>query len=207
MILLSVIVPTIERRQGLLSRLLFHLGEQLDDRAEVLVMDNHAGMGTKVTAALQVAQGRMSVVIDDDDLVPPDYTTTLCDAIAANPVDFIGYRILRTFDHLFRQSIAHSVDGDPEWSKSPRGVTPKCPFRTDLARDLIFDDSDQGDRTWSKQLHRRCSSGLFIDRHMYHHDEHTGGSSFGGSRTVDVGTWPVDRARFRWWTSIPEESQ
>lgn len=197
--LLSVIVPTIERRRSLLSRLLFHLGEQLDGRAEVLVMNGPAGMGSKVMSALRSVQGRMSVVIDDDDLVPADFTTTLCNVIEQVDVDFVGYRILRTMDNRFAQSIVHDVNGDADWQTSVRGVTPKCPFRTVLARDLVFDNDYTADRRWSKNLHMRCVSGVFLDRNMYHHDEHTGGSSFTGHRTVDVGGWPFNPDLFRWW--------
>lgn len=199
MTLLSVIVPTIEPRRSLLSRLLFHLGEELDDRAEVLIMNGPGGMGTKVHRALQVVTSPMSVVIDDDDLVPADFTSSLCDILAEINVDFVGYRILRTMDNRFVQSIAHHVNGDADWNGPLRGVTPKCPFRTELARDLVFDNDYTADRRWSKNLHLRCVSGAFVDRHMYHHDEHTGGSSFTGHRAVDVGGWPYDPNRFRWW--------
>jgi hypothetical protein len=203
MTLLTVIVPTIPSRQALLSRLLFHLGERLDDRAEVFIMAGPGGMGTKVTAALQRAKGRMSVVIDDDDLVPTDYTRTICDVIAAHDVDFIGHRILRTVDGHFAQSFVHRNDGATEWGLGPRGVTPKCPFRTELTRDVLFGNDYTADRRWSSQMHLRCVTGVYLDRHMYHQDHRPSASAFIGDHTHDVGHWPYDAARFQWWTTSP----
>jgi hypothetical protein len=198
--LLTVIVPTIPPRASLLGRLLWHLGQDLDDRAEVLVMDGPAGLGVKVEQAVQLAHGRMSVVIDDDDLVPDDYTHTICDVLEEHDVDFVGYRILRTIDNEYRGSFSHDLNGDVTWVWPDRGVSPKCPFRTSLAVGVPFRDDYCGDRFWSEQMHFLCRSGVFIDRHLYRSDEWTGTSTFKGDQHADVGDWPHDPSRFRWWS-------
>lgn len=207
---LSVIVPTIPERHSSLSRLLCVLGDQLVDLrtpygAEVIVVDGPGLLGDKIGAGLAAARGLMSVVVDDDDMVIGDYLRTLAHAARWDGVDFIGYRIAYTVGGRFSASISHRHDGDNEWVGWDRGISPKCPFRTALGRQVPFGNDFTADREWIKAMAPLIRTGSFVDRHMYHYDFSESASTFLGDGRRDVGEWPYDRGRFRWLSTTQED--
>jgi hypothetical protein len=199
---LTVIVPTIPGRESMLSRLLHGLGEQDLTDAEVLVIYGEGGLGHKVNLGLSVAYGTFSVIVDDDDELAADYVPTVVAAITANPdADYIGHRIAYIHDGRWTASITHRLEGDPLWDSEPRGVGPKCPFRTAIGASVDFEDDYTADRRWSQAVHALCYQGAFIDRHLYRYDFRPGGSVFVGAGGGDVGAWPFDPLKFRWLES------
>lgn len=195
---LTVCIPTIPGRESVLSRLLWTLAPQ---NVNVIVAGGSGPMGDKLNACFQAAITSHVVAVDDDDLITPDYA----DWLPPTDVDFVGYRIVWLEDGRYMGSVAHRGDGDPGWSGMDRGVSPKCPVATDLARSVAFGNDYTADRDWSAKVQAGVSSHLFIDRHMYfydHWDRHMAGTArehgLTGRPQRDVGVWPYDRDRFTW---------
>ena len=158
MTVLTICIPTIPERQSLLSRLLWTLEQQTRNGLEVLISDGHRPMGDKLNEMFAHAQGDYVVAVDDDDLVASDYvlrlnaTTRLLGSFGGEGVDFIGYDILWLEDGKYAGRVSHQIDGDTSWSTLDRGVSPKCPVRTEIARRVRFGNEYTADRKWSAEV-------------------------------------------------------
>lgn len=176
---LSILVATVpSRRRTLLARLLAVLEPQIVPGVEVLVHRSETKkMGTKFDELYQAASGRLSVQVDDDDLVADDYVDQILAVSSGH--DFVGYQVQVT------------VDGEP-WSKTiyeidprrasvllpyhpsdlVRHVTPKCPVETVRARQHHFGSYFGADYYWTTAL---VADGypfrpVFIPKVLYHYD-------------------------------------
>lgn len=194
---LTVCIPTIESRRSLLSRCLW----SIPDHVEVIVADGEWPMGDKLNACFQTATTSHVVCVDDDDMLLHDWTQL--DDI--DYLDFVGYRVLYTEDGNFGGSVAHRGDGDTGWSTFDRGVSPKCPVRTEIARAHSFENHYTADREWSQAVQADIESFAFIDAHLYHYDHwnaHMVGTSPNAGRLTtpqrDVGVWPYNPEGITW---------
>lgn len=112
--LLTICIPTMQRRRDRFNRLVNRLAEQtvaagMVGRVEVLTDDSDAPLGDKRNRMLAAAQGAYVCFFDDDDLPGPHYIEAIAEAIRKhNGVDAI------TFDGL------RYVDGTPQASMSWR---------------------------------------------------------------------------------------
>jgi hypothetical protein len=148
------------------------------------------------------AAGRYVVAVDDDDIVAPHYIRAL--PLAAE-VDFIGYDILWMEDGQYAGIVRHSLQGDPMWRTLDRGVSPKCPVATDLARFRRFGNEYTADRVWSMAIFGDARTGVYVPESLYiydHWNEHMVGTEpddYRASRPQrDVGQWPFAPERFTW---------
>jgi hypothetical protein len=204
MIDLTICIPTVPGRESLLSRLLWTLQPQLSDRVEVLVSPGRRPMGDKLNEMFAAARGTYVVAIDDDDLVTSDYVATITQ-LAEHDLDFIGHDILWLEDGRYAGRVRHRIGGDTSWRSLDRGVSPKCPVRTDIARRVRFGNEYTADRAWSAAAHEQCESGTYLARCLYiydHWSDHMVGTSPDDPRygrpQRDVGIWPFDREAFTW---------
>ncbi|RPJ27642.1 MAG: hypothetical protein EHM35_14105 [Planctomycetaceae bacterium] len=179
MVELSILVATVSSRRGLLSRLLSVLEPQVkgDPYSEVIVhQGERKSMGRKFDDLYAAANGRLSVQVDDDDLVADDFVMQVLAASVGH--DFVGYKIKVT------------VDGDPQaqiYEINParakvlkpydprdliRFVTPKCPILTRLARRFPFPSYFGADYFWTEDLVRDGYpfNPVFIPKVLYHYD-------------------------------------
>ena len=86
-ILLSILIPTVQSREGLTRALIDHLLKQVGDLpAEVLWLgDNRKRrLGKKREALMKVAKGTYICHLDDDDFVTDDFIPTVVEAIRNN---------------------------------------------------------------------------------------------------------------------------
>lgn len=201
---LTICIPTVPARQSLLSRLLFTLERQIDEGVEVLIADGSRPMGDKLNEMFAVAAGRYVVAVDDDDLLADDYWPTVRQAVIERR-DFIGYDILWLEDGRFAGIVRHSLDGDPLWRSLNRAVSPKCPVRTELAREVSFGNEYTADRLWSLEVYKRCQTGVHVPLALYtydHWNDHMLGTEPSDLRhhrpQRDVGQWPFTPSRFTW---------
>jgi glycosyltransferase involved in cell wall biosynthesis len=199
---LTICIPTVPTRRSLLSRLLHTLEHQLTPAVEVLIADGIAPMGDKLNECFTRARGEYVVCVDDDDLVADDFVRL---ATAGYVTDFIGYRVLVLENGRYTGTVRHSLDGDPKWSGLDRGVSPKCPVRTDIARQVPFGNDYHADRAWSQAVHDLCRSGAYINRDLYiydHWNDHMVGTSPDDPRfrrpQRDIGAWPFTPEAFTW---------
>jgi hypothetical protein len=202
MTVLTICIPTIPARRSMLSRLLWTLEPQLGPNVEVLVSDGRRPMGDKLNEMFAAANGRYVVAVDDDDLVTADYVHRIA---ALDGPDFIGYDVLWLEEGRYAGTVKHHLDGDPLWSTLDRGVSPKCPVRTELARRVRFGNTYTADRTWSATIHEACETGSYTPAPLYVYDHwtaHMVGTSPDDPRYTnaqrDVGDWPYDPSVFGW---------
>lgn len=200
---LTICIPTIPARRSLLSRLLFQIS--LLPPCEVLVADGDEPMGDKLNAMFARATGVFVVAVDDDDLLSADYASHFGPTLAGSGLDFVGYDILWLENGRFAGIVTHSLDGDPLWRSLDRGVSPKCPVRTEIARRHEFGNEYTADRHWSAAVHDDCEHGAYIPAPLYvydHWDQHMVGTSPDDPRYArhqrDVGMWPFDQERITW---------
>lgn len=194
---LTICIPTIASRRSLLSRLLWSLPE-MPFPVEVLVADGAWGMGDKLDAMFNAARMSHVICVDDDDMLLPG-------PWALPDVDFVGHRVLYTEDGRFGGSVAHRGDGDTSWATFDRGVSPKCPIRTEIAKATRFGNHYTADREWSQAVQADITSHAFIDAHLYHYDHfnsHMVGTAPEGGRLDtpqrDVGIWPYNPEVVTW---------
>lgn len=201
---LSVLVPTVEPRRSLLSRMLWSLQQQLNDEVEVIVYDGWIPFGDKVTEMMQIAKGRYCMVADDDDMVASDFIGSILEAAKAD-CDYIAYKVLHLHNGKYADSIASSINGDAEWQKSPYSVHHKCPVKTEIAKQFVMGNHYRCDRDWSAQVRQVVKSEVIIDKHLYIYDYWDSGtvgtipSDQNKDTQRDVGMYPYDKEKFIWY--------
>lgn len=181
MIELSILIAAVPSlREGLLSRLLHTLEPQLNDRrVECIVHRNEQKpMGEKFTELYRAANGRLSVQVDDDDLVAEDYVKEILAVSAGH--DFVGYKIDVTVDGWAENKVTYEIDPDragrvlrPYMARDiVRHVTPKCPVETARARRYPFGSYFGADWYWTNDLVRDGYpfSPVFINKSLYWYD-------------------------------------
>ena len=200
--LLTACVPTIPRRESLLSRLLFTLTRQ--PALEVIVATGDAPMGDKVNAMFAAARGKFVAVIDDDDMVAEGYMAHLASGLQGD-YDFIGHDVLWLEDGKFAGIVSHSLGGATAWNTLQRGPSPKCPTATHIARNIPFGNDYAADRPWSLAVQQLGRSGGYIPAPLYIYDHWNGhmvGTSPDDPRFSqpqrDVGSWPYAREAVTW---------
>lgn len=189
----TVCIPTIPSRRSLLSRCVWSIPAGV----EILVADGAGPMGDKLNGCFAKASGSHVICVDDDDY--------LGELPTVGDVDFVGYRVLYTEDGRFGGSVAHRGDGDVSWATFDRGVSPKCPVRTEIARSHKFGNHYTADREWSEAVQADVSSHVFHDLHGYHYDHwdvHMVGTTPDAGMLDrpqrDIGVWPCDWDRVTW---------
>ena len=187
---LSICIATMDRRESLLSRMLWGLQSQpgLGGAFEILVYGGIVRVGEKLDSMFAEARGSHVVFFGDDDYVTADYMSTVLPLL---DVDFVGHRLIQTVDGRYAASFAHDARYK-SWRGPIRGVTPIMPIRRELALQVPFPDGYEGDKDWSLQVGELVETSTFVDKVLYFYDfqsEH---------RFRDVGKWPYDPALVRW---------
>jgi hypothetical protein len=199
--ILSICIPTVSHRAGLLSRLLWSIGEQMErwvPDVEVLV---HPGddipYGDKLNRMFAQAKGDYVVAVGDDDWLASDYFSH----VMHRGFDYIGYKILYLNNRKFQYEISHTADIVGWPTNRLRGVCQTCPVRTSIAQSVPFGNEYFDDRKWSARVGQQVINHLFINRVLYYYDygDSIGTTPEGNENWVDndrVGTWDY---KFPWW--------
>ena len=149
---LSILICTHPNRTSLLSRMLWHLKQQLVDGVEVIVelnIDRNTRAASR-NKLLDKANGKYCVFVDDDDVVSDDYVSLILTAIKSNPdiCSIIG--IVTSLIDNKRRRFVLSQKYDPIFSLSSsdhdndiyyRYSSHLCPIRTEIARKVRFPDN------------------------------------------------------------------
>ena len=205
--ILSICIPTVSHRKGLLSRLLWSIGEQaqgFEDMFEVLVYPgDDIAYGDKLNHMFSIAQGEWVVAVGDDDWLPAHYLQIL-PLLRDKDVDYLGYKILYTENGQFQYEIAHSAEIVGWPTHNVRGVCQTCPVRTSIAKSVPFGNEYTDDRVWSLAVGELVKSHLYVDRVLYYYD-HNNAEMTGTTPDQNPGAW-VDTNRvgewdytFPWW--------
>lgn len=204
---LSILVPTVKSRRSLLSRLLWTLDPQnLNPEVEVIVHPSmHLGMGDKLNELYAAAKGRYACVVDDDDLVPPNFTASLLRAMEDRSVDFVGFRVLYTENGSYVAEYPHDpTRGTNSAGAVIRSLSKACAIEVEMARAHPFGNETSSDFQWVDAL---LASGyprnpVYLNEVLYHYDcwpQHSLHPSDGYVPTQRwVGEWPHRKGHFRW---------
>lgn len=205
--IVTICIPTVSHRKGLLSRLLWSIGEQAQyhkGQFEVLI---HPGddiaYGDKLNRLFAAAKGKYVVDCGDDDMVASDFLNLISVAENDNP-DCIGYKILYTENGKFQREIAHRADVQGYSDPYVQGVTQRCWLRKEIAASVPFGNEYTADRVWGPLVQAKIKTFAYVDRVLYYYD-HWESEMLGTSPehrpeawvdTDRVGEWNYE---FPWW--------
>lgn len=204
MVKLSILIPTVESRRSLLSRLLWGIERQLTPEVEVLIYDGWIPFGDKVTEMFKLAKGKYAFVCDDDDMLASDHISSVLEAMESDP-DYIAYKVLHLDNGKYAGSVGSSVHGDRNWQYSPYGIHHKCPIRTSIGAQVTMKNDYRCDRDWSADVHALITRHeVQIDKHLYIYDYWTTGTvgteptGKNANTQRDVGEYPYTPELFTW---------
>lgn len=182
--LLSILIPTMESRLPLYSRLHEELTRQVTlpgagPAIEILTLsdDGSEKVGAKRNQLMDKAKGRFLVFVDDDDRVSPNYVELILAAIRQNPAaDCISFPGEITFCGQQPRKLVHSIRYIDWYEHQGEYLRPPChitPIRSDIARPYRFAEVDYSeDVDWAMRLSRdrALQQEATIDAVLYYYD-------------------------------------
>jgi len=163
MIVLSILIPTMPKRSGLLRRLLNVLNPQCTDEVEILTYSDEGRIttGRKRNDLIQQAKGEYIVFVDDDDMVASTYIADILNAAKSNP-DCITFKGWMETDGTNRKEFRLSINypytavtenGNEIYLRYPNHITP---IKRSIALQVPFLNVTMGeDYAWATELHKR----------------------------------------------------
>jgi hypothetical protein len=184
MLLLSVLIPTLERRRALFHRVHSQLeGESasgcLEQAVEILHLRDNGehSTGWKRNRLIEQARGRFVSFVDDDDCVSDDYLSRICEAIRTHPdIDCVGIRGEIRFRGSHPREFVHSIRHSDYMTRGSVYLRPPYhlnPIRRSIAARYRFADVCYSeDIDWARAM---ASDGVlqkecFIDSVLYYYD-------------------------------------
>lgn len=202
--LLSILIPTLDKRLPLFTRLLGELERQralpgAGGAVEIIALsdDGSERIGAKRNRLMDQARGRFLVFVDDDDRISPDYVSLILAAIRANPdADCIAFPGEIRFRGRYPRRLVHSIQY-ADWQESGGDyVRPPChitPIRSSIAQRYRFAEVDWAeDMDWALRISRDriLRREARIDSMLYFYDSRR---SYGWQWLLDK-TQPVRHA-------------
>jgi glycosyltransferase involved in cell wall biosynthesis len=160
--LLSILIPTIEKRHEMLQSLLSDLRKQIgDNEIEIIVCDiKNATIGDKRNRLLNAATGEYLVFIDDDDTISDDYIYCITQALEGSPDCCSLNGIITTNGHNPKRFV-HSIKYNSYFEKDNVYYRPPNHLnviRSVIAKQFTFPTKNFGEDTdWAMQI---CKSGM-----------------------------------------------
>lgn len=182
-ILLSILIPTLGRRQLYFRRITRKIYSQikelgLEKQVEILSYNDNGERttGFKRNVLLQRANGLFTVFVDDDDMVADFYIREIIEAIKNNPdIDCIGIQGKYSEDRgaykPFETSLKHNWEQKDGWYC--RTINHISPIRRELAVQVLFPDKTRfEDYEWTMALKKTglLKKEVVIEKPMYYYD-------------------------------------
>lgn len=158
--LLSILIPTIQRHRTKFSELALLLSRQIVEGVEVVFdTDEHLTTGAKRNELLKSAKGKYVAFVDSDDLVPSYYVSEILKAIESEADCFAingtistnGKNVRNWYiskDLPYKES---EVNGQKVYLRYPNHITP---MKREIALRVKFPDKTHGeDYDWATELH------------------------------------------------------
>lgn len=161
-VILSIMIPTIEKRKFMFNSLVSGLQKQIGDRPIEIVTaaSEYMRIGQKRNDMLSRAKGEYVCAIDDDDVVPPFYIDQIMNAIRSNP-DCCSLNGVITEDGLNPKRFIHSIkyteyfEKDDVYYRPPNHLNV---IKRSIATQFTFPELNFGEDTdYAMQI---CRSGL-----------------------------------------------
>lgn len=181
---LSILIPTVVGREQELQRLLDCISEQLTDEyrpyvsVEVCKDNKEKSIGAKRDFMYNDTKGIYSVMIDDDDLIAPDFIPLVLEAAFTNP-DCITYEERVDIDEKLYYSNFRADysdwDGDGSVLLSDgfhfhRTPFFKCPIKTELCRQVgVADMRYAEDIDFARRIKPLLKSEYHIAKQLYYY--------------------------------------
>lgn len=182
---LSILIPTIPDRtrrflEPLFSRLMAQVGNQKDVEIIALMDNKTMSIGRKKTLLFNMARGKYSCLIDDDDDVSDDFISTLRDTITSDlDVDVICYNqeadingkkwIVKTNLNYKRSLPLEQLTTDSNGVPVPCHRPPWqwCTWKTSMVNTIPFADTNWAeDATFTFAAIERAKTQLVLDKIM-----------------------------------------
>ncbi len=174
---LSILIPTLNGREGLLQRVLSDLDSQMAgyDCEVLLNKDNREkSIGQKRNELIKQSQADYTVFVDDDDLIPPYYVRSIMEALETSP-DVVGFMGQYYVNNKKRKLFLHSIECDQYTENTSFYFRPPNhlnPIRRSIAIAFPFDSISSGEDTnWAMSIAnaKAIRSEYFVDKVMYHY--------------------------------------
>jgi hypothetical protein len=170
----SILILTQPGRERFLARLNAVLKPQVEQYSDVTVhvrnFDFTKDLGTNRQIMVDESQGEYVNFIDDDDLVPANYVSTIYPLL--DGVDYIGFRLQMWVDEEKQKPTTHSLKYT-EWNGDSTGwfrdISHLNPIRRELAVLEKMSGGSGEDERWSSALRRRgvVKTEHFVPEIMY----------------------------------------
>jgi len=177
MIVLSILIPSLHKRTGLLGALLKDLQAQATDEVEILtsVDGGEISTGNKRNNLVNAAKGKYTVFVDDDDCVSSDYIPSILEA-AKQDADVIVLNGIMTTDGRNPKKWYISKDlpykseimnGEEIYLRYPNHIVP---IKRDIALQVPFPNKyREEDFDYATKLHNMglIKTEAKIDKYLY----------------------------------------
>ena len=178
---LSILIPSMHKRRGLLNRLIASIG--FNDEVEILtdVDSGEVTTGNKRNRLIKRAKGTYIVFIDDDDAISCDYIPSILEAITHDP-DVITFNGWMTTDNVARIDFriglgfpytAVNYENKIIYLRYPNHL---CPIKRTIAEQVLFPNATFGeDYKWATDLKDRqlLKKEYRINKFLYHYQYKT----------------------------------
>jgi hypothetical protein len=179
--LLTIMICTMDERKRLLDRLLSVITPQLSDSVQLLICKDAAdqthtphkrpSIGRKRNSILKRATGKYVCFIDDDDLISPDYISTMLRACEYN-TDCIGLSGLVTTNGGNPKFFSHSLKYN-KWEEN-NGIYQRFPnhlnpIKRSIAQMVGFDETRTHgeDRDFSERVFPLLKTEYYVPNIVY----------------------------------------
>jgi glycosyltransferase involved in cell wall biosynthesis len=160
---ISILIPTMKKRERLFRQVLAEVERQIRETPEIRVevlweSDNgELTLGQKRNVLMDRCNGTYHCFIDDDDVIARDFLRTFIPMIQSDIdydcASFVGAHYMRgAFNKLFHHSLEY-----PEWEERSdrfiRSVSPMNMIKTSIVREVRYKDiRNTEDHEFSKRL-------------------------------------------------------
>jgi len=162
MIKLSILIPTLVRREALFQKVYNELTRQrleLDKPTQVEIIfyrdTGKISIGAKRNLLIKEAQGDYVCFVDDDDMVSPDYIRTILSGLKNNP-DTVQLNGRITTNGLNPKRFEHSIkyvkyaEINGVYQRPPNHLNP---IKKELVQDILFKEVNFGEDTdWALRV-------------------------------------------------------
>lgn len=179
---LSILIPTINGREGFYNSLMHSLTFQImeygfENEIEVLTNKDNSikAIGAKRNELIAAATGEYVCFIDDDDKVSDHYITRVMHGCYTG-ADCVSLKGNYYLDNVFYKPFIHSIKYK-EWNNDNPEFYERCPnhlnaIKREHVKDILFDEVNFGeDGKWSYALRDsgRLKTEYEIDEVIYHY--------------------------------------
>jgi len=172
---LSILICSVAERHDnfalAIQRQIYDQLSQLDDptRVEVILLTDTRSMsiGTKRNHLVNMATGRYTVFVDDDDEIADDYVASLLDATNSG-ADVLTFRLEYRLNGKERWTVRHSIHFTDDHQRKLNTPRHTSAVRRDIALQLPFMESSYGeDADWAKRLVKVAKTEQVIGKTLY----------------------------------------